>query len=396
MKRSTAWSYEWFYSLTVILLFASVVLRTLLIYTDRLEALYTALGLLAVCAIFFVSEPFLTIRWKAYFPIYLGLQSALIGILLFVSPDPPDYFAILLAVLSMQAGHHFQPRTGTIWIAAFFPLITLTLIHTTGLANALAFGLTYSAANALFGSFSLAARRGSEVHSRNQAMLLELQEANRQLEIYAQQMEQLASARERNRLARDLHDSVTQTVFSMTLATQSALLLLDRDFTQVKSQLGRLESLAKSAMAEMQTLIAELRPEKVTPGGLPASLRRLLDQRQMPENLTVSLEVEGDGQLPLAEEQGLYRIIQEALNNVVKHSRATRATIRLHQNEPQWLEIEDNGQGFDLSPDNHHHGVGLSSMPERATEIGWNWQIFSAPGSGTRIRVEKGVQQRRD
>jgi signal transduction histidine kinase len=219
----------------------------------------------------------------------------------------------------------------------------------------------------------------------------QLQEANRQLQAYSKRLQRLAVARERHRLARELHDSVTQTIFSMTLTTQSAVLLLDRDPGRVGAQLDRLTQLAQGALSEMRVLISELRPEKVAEGGLVAVLRQHLADRPMPENLLVSLEVEGDplARLSPAEERGLFRIVQEALNNIVKHARASQACVRLRLAEPAWIEIQDQGQGFDLRQARNSGRVGLASMRERAAEIGWNLQITTSPGAGTHIRVEK-------
>ncbi len=219
--------------------------------------------------------------------------------------------------------------------------------------------------------------------------MLELQETNRQLQAYSKQLEQLAVTRERHRLARELHDSVTQTIFSMTLTTQSALLLLDRDPRQASAQLDRLHQLSQSALAEMRVLISELRPEKVAEGGLVAALRRHLADHRVSEGLAVTLEVEGGQPLRPAEEQGLFRIAREALNNIVKHAQASQARIGLHLKEPLWLEIEDQGQGFDLERARDSGHIGLSSMGERAAEIGWNLRIITTPGAGTRVRVEK-------
>jgi signal transduction histidine kinase len=142
----------------------------------------------------------------------------------------------------------------------------------------------------------------------------------------------------------------------------------------------------------MRVLISELRPEKVAEGGLAAALRRHLADRPLPDNLLVSLEVEGDplARLSPAEEQGLFRIAQEALNNIVKHAQASQACIRLHLAEPPWwIEIQDQGQGFDLRQARDGGRVGLISMGERAAEIGWNLHVITSPGAGTRIRVEK-------
>lgn len=145
----------------------------------------------------------------------------------------------------------------------------------------------------------------------------------------------------------------------------------------------------------MQALISELRPEKVAEGGLAVALRRHLADRRLPESLAVSLEVEGDRPLGLAEEQGLFRIAQEALNNIVKHAQASEARIRLHLAEPFWMEIKDQGQGFDLQLAQTSGRVGLVSMRERAAEIGWHLQVITSPGAGTCIRVDKLTGERR-
>jgi signal transduction histidine kinase len=388
LKRPFVWSYDLVYYLTVSLVFAAVLLRSLLLYAPLPGALPPVLGLLAAWLALFICEPALTRRWRKFFLVYLAIQAALSTILLF-SPDPPDYFALLFAILSLQAMNKLDPKSGTIWIGAFTVLMLPPLAIHSGVPTAIAFGLIYSAADALFGANALASRRALEARTRNQTLLKELQENNQKLQVYSKQLEQLAVARERGRLGRELHDSVTQTIFSMTLTTQSAMLLLQSNPARVKSQLDRLEELAHSAMAEMQTLISELRPPETAEGGLAAALRQHLAERHLPESLAVALEAEGSASLSPAEEQSLFRIAQEALNNVVKHAQASQACLRLHLEEPAWIEIEDNGQGFDPQHARRAGRVGLSSMSERAAEIGWVLAVFSEPGKGTRIRVTK-------
>jgi signal transduction histidine kinase len=139
----------------------------------------------------------------------------------------------------------------------------------------------------------------------------------------------------------------------------------------------------------MQTLIAELLPAQAVEGGLAAAIRRHLAERQFPDDLQVNLTEEGDQSLSPLEEQSLFRIVQEALNNIVKHSSASKAGVHLHLAEPFWIEITDLGQGFDLQKARLSGRVGLESMEERAAEIAWTLQVFTGPGAGTRVRVEK-------
>ena len=351
-------------------------------------ALEPILILLAAWLALFLIEPLLTRRWKAFYHVYLALQAAAVTALLF-GPDPPDYFAFLFAILSMQTMQRLNLRSGTIWVAVFTVLMIPPLVLHYGVLSGIAFGLIYTAADALFAAHALASRQALAARAANQAMLQELEQNNQKLQDYSKQLELLAVARERGRLGRELHDSVTQTVFSMTLTTQSALLLLDSNPARVKAQLDRLNELAHSALAEMQTLISELRPQEPGEGGLVAALRQHLAGRHLPDGLAVSLDVKGEDSLSPGEARGLFRIAQEALNNVVKHAQATQACLRLHLAEPLWVEIEDNGLGFDLKPARQGSGVGLSSMRERAAEIGWELRVTSAPGKGTRVRVSK-------
>jgi signal transduction histidine kinase len=392
MRRSTN-SSQWVFLLTVVFLFGTVLLRSLLLYQDS-PVLGQVLGLLMAWLVLFIGETAISRRWPRVFPIYLLLQTVLGSVFLWRPHFPEyDYFAILFAILSMQVMQRLPLRLGAVWLGSCTLLMALPMVARDGLFEGIALTLVYTAVNVFLGFYALATQRAQAARARTQALGEEVQEANRQLRAYSTRLEQLAVARERHHLARELHDSVTQTVFSMTLTTQSALLLLDRDPSQVRGQLDRLDSLAHSALSEMHVLISELRPEKVAPGGLAAALRRHLADRRLPESLAVSLEVEGDQPLGLAEEQGLFRIAQEALNNIVKHAQASQAYVRLHLTEPFWMEIEDQGRGFDLQQarDSSRVGgqVGLVSMGERAAEIGWDLQVITSPGAGTCIRVEK-------
>ncbi len=377
LRRSADWSYRWVPYLAASLLFGVALLRSLLVYQDR-ATLVPALGLQIAWLFLFVSQAVFSRRLAAFFPIYLVLQTLLVIALLFL-PLPSDYFAVLFCVLSMQIMQRFTPRLGALWIGSFTPLMVVPLASAYGIARGIAFALIYTAGNALLASYALATRRADQARAQNQTLARHAQETNRQLQALSTQREQLAIVRERQRLARELYDSVTQTIFSMTLTTQSALLLLERDPGRVGAQLARLNQLAQSALAEMRVLISQLRPGQIAEGGWVAALRRHLAERHLPENLAVSLQVEGEQTLSPAEEQGLFRIAQEALNNIVKHARASQAHIRLHLAAPFWIEIEDDGRGFDLSRAQTSKRVGLVSMRERATEIGWDLQIATTP-----------------
>jgi len=350
--------------------------------------LLQVLGLLVVWLVLFLSQPAISRMWSRYFLFYLLCQTALVLTLL-SRPGFSDFFGSLLPILGMQVMLNLPSKVGGVWMGICAPIMVLLLVKTYGTTPAIALTLIYTAGNVFFGTYTLATRRAQAARLQNQTLARELQEANDQLHDYSNRLEQLAVTQERNRLARELHDSVTQTVFSMTLTTQSALLLLDRDPNRVGVHLERLNQLSRSALAEMQLLISELEPDKAAKEGLVPVLRWHLAGSRLPESLSVSLEVDGDQRLEFAEEQSLFHIAEEALNNIVKHARTSQAQVRLHLAEPFWMEIQDQGQGFDLTKAQNSGRVGLSSMHERAVEIGWDLQVITSPGAGTCIRVEK-------
>lgn len=387
MERAGGWLSRWVYYLASGLYFGAVFLRSLIIYWDSSYIVWVS-GLLAIGLILFISESAVSRRWPLYFPFYLGLQTMLIFVLL-ITPGSPDFIAALLSVLSMQAMQRLAPKIGASWIGLCSVVTVLLLVGEYGGFQAVALGLVYCAGCVFFGSYTLAMRRAQEAGAQNQALAGELRAANQQLESYSAQLEQLAVVRERSRLARELHDSVTQTVFSMTLTTQSALLVLERDPNHVNAHLERLIQLARSALSEIRVLISELRPEQKAGDGLVPALQRALASGHYPDNLSIALEVEGDQPLQHDEEQGLLRIAEEALNNIVKHAQTSHAIVRLHLAEPFWMEVEDQGKGFELSQARARGRVGLSSMHERALEMGWNFLIRTKPGAGTCIRVDK-------
>jgi signal transduction histidine kinase len=199
----------------------------------------------------------------------------------------------------------------------------------------------------------------------------------------------LAVAEERNRLARELHDSVTQYLFSLVLNANAAGTLLEKDQQQAREQIQVVQEIAQNALGEMRSLIFELRPAMLEERGLPYVLALYVDSIRRKEGLDVILRVDGERRLLGELEQGLYRIAQEALFNVVKHAMAKTVTVELEiRPDRVSLSVEDNGVGFDpSSPPGKGITLGLTSMRERAKLLGGEFEIQSQPGQGTRVSV---------
>lgn len=206
------------------------------------------------------------------------------------------------------------------------------------------------------------------------------------------QAEQAAILEERQRLARDLHDSVTQSLYGVTMFAEAATRLLKANQTELATEhLHELRSTAQEALQEMRLLIFELRPSVLEEAGLAAALQTRLEAVERRSGLVTELKVEGTQAQPLSPkiEEALYRLAQEALNNILKHAHAGHVTICLsYHTYAVKLEISDDGDGFDLTTIRPRAGLGLRGMEERAKQLGATLTINSQPEQGTKIIME--------
>jgi signal transduction histidine kinase len=318
----------------------------------------------------------------------LIIQIAIICTVALITPNA-DFFAVLFCPLVVQVMHNFPRRTGLL-ITGIFTVITSILLllglgPEVGLPLIFIYGIIYF----LLAAFIAIIREAEATREESQKQQAELQSAHRQLQSYTAQAEELAVLQERNRLARNLHDSVTQTIFSMRLTAEAARMLLDREPTRVGTELDKMQGLAKSALGEMRSLIFELRPTAVTELGLIPALRHHVITLERQYGLAVDLQVSGEPHLPEPEAQRLFRISQEALNNVVKHAHTDKALLSLRfDNGRVILQVEDQGIGFDLEALTAEDHIGLASMHERVDAMGGILTIDSHPEQGTRVMVE--------
>jgi signal transduction histidine kinase len=205
-----------------------------------------------------------------------------------------------------------------------------------------------------------------------------------------EQARHLAVLEERQRLARELHDSVTQSLYGITLYSQAATdHLAARNYEMVDKHLGEIRETSQEALAEMRLLIHQLRPPILEKEGLLNALQRRLSAVEDRAGVKTNLKAELLTRLPFAMEEGLYHIAQEALNNILKHSHAGNVSVSLRQTGPVvTLEIVDDGIGFNVAGVYQEGKMGLQDMEEHAVELGGKLAIVSEPGKGTRIRVD--------
>lgn len=201
--------------------------------------------------------------------------------------------------------------------------------------------------------------------------------------------QQLAVSEERNRLARELHDSVTQELFSMTMIAGALPALIEKKPESASERVQRLNELARGALAEMRALLFALRPAALAEEGLPAAIAKHAAAVESREGISVHHHIDGEGRLPQPCEEALYRVFQEALNNVIKHAHASNVWVNLTigSNETT-LIVRDDGIGLDPAATGApFQTMGLSSMRERVQALGGTFTIESSDDAGTAVIV---------
>jgi signal transduction histidine kinase len=256
-------------------------------------------------------------------------------------------------------------------------------------------GVPIVAPEGVIGAFYLTEKQTAASFDAHDQELIELLASHAAIAItnarLYERSRELSILSERNRLALELHDVVSQKLFSLNLAAESAATLLDRGPEQARPQLERVRDLAREALAELRSLIFGLRPAELERDGLEGVLRKEANMLQRVHGVTVTLDADGSSPpLEPACAGEILRIVEEALHNAVRHAEARTVTVRLHGVEHALsVEVADDGVGFDpTDPDLRSRHLGLTSMEERARELGGRLAVSASPGRGTVVSLE--------
>jgi signal transduction histidine kinase len=221
--------------------------------------LVAAILLMAGYGLLYATEPLLSPRLHWYRLLYFPLQTALLLVATNLRPFL-DVTCQLYIPLGVQALYAFSRRVAFVWMIVFAVLLTATMIPGAGWMEGVGLSLVLLGGGTFLISYELLYTQTQADRAESEVLLAELRQAHQKLQEHAAQAEELAAARERNRLARELHDSVSQMIFSITLTSQAARLLLARDPARVPEQLNRLQEMTGSALGQLRSLIAQLRP----------------------------------------------------------------------------------------------------------------------------------------
>jgi len=346
-----------------------------------------AYGLMSLFLVLGVIQVPLGKRWQGWNHVYLILQCLIVMALLLTRPAM-DFNAILLVGLAIVAGRYVNAPWDIVWLVLLCVVAVIGLMLAFGPGGSVSYTPIYVASCLVVGMYGRAIRRTELARARSDELRAELEGANRRLRAYADQAEETAAAQERTRLARDLHDAATQTVFSMNLIAESARMALAQDPRRVPQLIDRLQELCREALGEMRALIRELRPPTLAEEGLVKALERYAATRGRRDGMRVALRVSGDDRCGPDTREVLYRAAVEALNNVARHSGVTEARLELVFGEREAiLTVQDCGRGFDPEALRQPESFGLLSMRERAEARDGSVVVRSRPGQGTVVEV---------
>ena len=246
----------------------------------------------------------------------------------------------------------------------------------------------------VIGAFYLTGKEGAAEFSAADQELIELLASHAAIAItnarLYERSRELSTLSERNRLALELHDAVSQKLFSVVLTAEAASTLLDRDADAARGQVDRVGELAREALDELRSLIGELRPADLVRDGLAGALRKHVEALRPLHEAEISLELSDSATTGDPDrDRDLLRIAQEAVQNAIRHGEAGRIVVRLRRDgEALLLEVEDDGVGFDPeAPELRSRRLGLTSMEERARRIGGRLELRSAAGRGALVRL---------
>ncbi len=346
-------------------------------------------GLMLAYGVLLFTDVAIIRRLPAYLYAYFVIQAIIIVILILLPLYPPDlpesndFFALLFIPLCVQAIIYFRRPAGYYWAIALTATSITALFRQYGPSGGIQFAVTYILAYTMLCFLAIFYINSEDAKN-------ELNLANQKLQNYAKNAEALAVAEERNRLARDLHDSVTQSLYSLTLFAEAASEeLASGDIETAKVHIEDLRETSRQALQEMRLMVFELRPPELETKGLAAALQERLETVEARTGIKAAVNVQIEERLSTNVEFGLYSIAREALNNILKHAQATKVEISLLRKDGSILfEIQDNGVGLDALLAGSNSGLGIKGMKERADQIGAKLTLQNVPKGGTLLKVE--------
>lgn len=350
------------------------------------------IALSVVYLVLMFSEPLIFRRNRLLSYVYLFAQIGIISTISILRPNV-DFWTALFFPLILHVMQNYPQRTGFLFTGFFTVIMAILMLLGPGPAVGIPLIFINSVVYFLIAAFIAIIREAETSNEELRRQQIELHAANQQLKAYTTQAEELAVLQERNRLARELHDSVTQSLHSTTLLAEAGQRVAGSgDIERARGYLIRVGEISQQALREMRLLVYELRPLELRGVGLVGALQHRLDTVERRSGVGVQMSIQEELELPSNIEEELYRIAMEALNNALKHAHPTKVTVTLRKEEKPdttciELTILDDGIGFNPDGKESEGGLGLVSMQERIQKLGGELTILSEPGEGTEVRA---------
>lgn len=307
--------------------------------------------------------------------LYFGIQAFILTLVLLLGSSSTDALNFLFVLLAIHTAHVLPGKNTAIWITIYYMIVSVTVLSirgTDGIYAVLFYGITYI----LCGFFGAVLQQAEKSRDQNQLLVYELQSTQ-------QKLRELVVVEERNRLARDLHDSVKQQVFAISMQLSAARMSLS-EVDKAYSLVVEAERLAQQAGTELTSLINALRPPGLESKTLATAVREHVEEWSHQNKISIETNIDSSISLNQQSEQALFRVLQEALANVARHSKADKVAVELKVDENTvTLSIADNGIGFDAKQ--IAKGIGLDSMQERLIAVNGKVEVISEKSKGTRV-----------
>jgi len=355
-------------------------------FKEGLEYRWIALGL------YFILIFFLTIREQAlhqsHLPItlYLAIQTILVISLLSLPPHH-EFIIIFFFILSAEATALQPGSKGYLWIVLFTLITVIAFLFLNSLEAALYSFPIYAGGYFFFGAFSASAARAEVARAESQSLLQDLTEAHLKLQTYAAQAEELAVAEERNRLAREMHDTLGHRLTVTIVQLEGAERLMDKEPERARIMLATVKEQMRAALSELRTAVATLREPLQADLSVANALKALGQNFQAATEIKVQMAFAHNiPELPNEYRVAIYRAAQEALTNIQRHAQAKHVHMSLLINEKDHtldLTLRDDGIGLPQNADKL--GFGLRGIQERAAQLKSTMRLEANPGGGAQI-----------
>lgn len=362
--------------------FIAVAVSGLISMEDPQRRIWAA-GLLVAFGVFFFFlpeyQPFGPRTWH----LRLGLLTVVGGALTTIQPGW-GIFPILFFMTSPMAISHFPNRAGVAWVGVFTLVTAAIFIANTGFGGLIQL-LPYMAGYIFFAAFGWTTVQAMRDRQRSEQLLAELQQVHAQLQDYAARLEEMTITQERNRIAREMHDTLGHRLTISSVQLEGAQRLVRSNPERAEQILGTVREQIREGLGELRRTVAMLRASVEEDLPLEQALPRLAGQIQEATGMHINLSLEGCPEaLPAPYRQALYRAAQEGLTNIQRHAQASEVWLRLEQRDEQiTLLLSDNGVGFPA--EQAPGGFGLTGLKERAAMLGGDFFLDPRPGGGAQL-----------